>query len=91
MLQTIVLISYIVFIIGNLVSNDTETNDKWFEIKSSYTSAAFGLFLISYIYLFILLVTRLKRKFPNFFESEKRRIYLISSLIIIGLIAKILF
>jgi hypothetical protein len=62
-----------------------------FEIKSTYTSIAFGLFLLAYVILFTILVIRLKRKFPIFFATEKKRIYTISSLIIISLIARVIF
>jgi len=41
--------------------------------------------------LFTLLITRLKKSFPNFFKSEKKRIYIICSLLILSLVSRIGF
>lgn len=68
--------------------DDSSTNDAWQNAQFLFISSTFGIFLMVYTLVLILLISRLKRYFPHFYKKEKRQIFLASVSVMVSILAR---
>ena len=86
-----ILVSFVVISIGSAVSNQTENEFDWFHIKSLFSLISFAAFLILYLLVFGILMIRLKTYYPNFYKLHKKRLTIVTILLVVSLVSKITF
>ena len=63
--------------------------EYWIKFQRISNSLIFLLFLIAYIIILNLLTTRLKTKYPKFFQKERKSIVITNSIIILSILLRI--
>ena len=95
-IQALIVLTFIGFIISMsaTVSNDPEKAQPFDDIERSefyFIVISFALFLVSYLVIFFMLTSRLRKYFPSFYKNERTKIYMASLSIIISIATRIVF
>jgi hypothetical protein len=73
------------------LASETDLSDiKIMNILRISITVIFSIFLILYISIFLLLVKKLKKDFPDFYEDGKNKIYIINGIIFLSLCLRVI-
>ena len=86
--QSVMICISLIFIIG-ILGSEGDANTTWTKSLRAFTVTIFSIFLIAYIIVMTILLTRLQKYFPKFYLKERGKIYTTCGIIILSIVSRV--